>query len=145
PSHKTTATTQPAWLAHWPTGLPKLSASSICPTPPRWFRLKETTMMLRIRHLSLAGLLGASLSLTAQAADNAALLQQGKALTATCVACHTPPEAMAAGKGMDDSSPEFLAGGGVFQGWVAPSLRGDVGTGLGTWSVEDIVATLKTG
>ena len=45
---------------------------------------------------------------------------------------------------MDDSSPAFLAGGQEIGGWVAVNLRGNVGDGLGLWSKEDIVATLRS-
>jgi mono/diheme cytochrome c family protein len=45
---------------------------------------------------------------------------------------------------LDDSSPAFLAGGQEIGGWVAVNLRGNVGDGLGLWSKEEIVATLRT-
>ncbi len=44
----------------------------------------------------------------------------------------------------DDSSSSYLAGGEL-DAWYAPSLRGDMRTGLGTWSKEDIVDFLKQG
>jgi mono/diheme cytochrome c family protein len=47
-------------------------------------------------------------------------------------------------KSLDDSSPNYLAGEEL-DAWYAPSLRGDVRTGLGTWSKEDIVEFLKQG
>lgn len=39
----------------------------------------------------------------------------------------------------------FTAAGGTLQDWYAPSLAGDQRSGLGSWSVDDIVAFLKTG
>jgi mono/diheme cytochrome c family protein len=45
---------------------------------------------------------------------------------------------------LDDSSTSYLAGGQQVGGWVAVNLRGNVGDGLGNWSKDDIVATLRT-
>jgi mono/diheme cytochrome c family protein len=61
-----------------------------------------------------------------------------------CGSCHTPRAITLQEKSLDDSSPAFLAGGQQIGGWVAVNLRGDVGDGLGDWSKEDIVATLRT-
>ena len=61
-----------------------------------------------------------------------------------CGSCHTPRALTLQEKSLDDSSPVFLAGGQQIGGWVAVNLRGDVGDGLGLWSKEDIVATLRT-
>jgi cytochrome c553 len=38
-----------------------------------------------------------------------------------------------------------LSGGGLIDGWTPPSLRDAPGSGLGSWSEDDIVAFLKTG
>jgi alcohol dehydrogenase (quinone), cytochrome c subunit len=61
-----------------------------------------------------------------------------------CGSCHTPRAPTLQEKALDDSSPVFLAGGPVIDGWVAVNLRGNAGDGLGSWSKEDIVATLRT-
>jgi mono/diheme cytochrome c family protein len=47
-------------------------------------------------------------------------------------------------KALDDSSPNYLAGAEL-DAWYAPSLRGDMRTGLGTWSEADIGEFLKHG
>ena len=62
-----------------------------------------------------------------------------------CGTCHTPRAVTLQEKALDDSSTVFLAGGQQIGGWVAVNLRGNVGDGLGDWSKEDIVATLRTG
>lgn len=61
-----------------------------------------------------------------------------------CGACHTPRGIGVQEKSVDDSSPNYLSGAEL-DGWYAPSLRGDIRTGLGTWSKEDIVEFLKHG
>jgi alcohol dehydrogenase (quinone), cytochrome c subunit len=61
-----------------------------------------------------------------------------------CGSCHTPRAITLQEKSLDDSSPAFLAGGQQIGGWVAVNLRGNVGDGLGDWSKQDIVATLRT-
>jgi mono/diheme cytochrome c family protein len=61
-----------------------------------------------------------------------------------CGSCHTPRAITLQEKALNDASPAFLAGGQEIGGWVAVNLRGNVGDGLGLWSKEDIVATLRT-
>jgi alcohol dehydrogenase (quinone), cytochrome c subunit len=61
-----------------------------------------------------------------------------------CGACHTPRGIGMQEKSLDDSSADFLAGAEL-DAWYAPSLRGDVRTGLGTWSTRDIGEFLKSG
>lgn len=61
-----------------------------------------------------------------------------------CGSCHTPRALTLQERAMDESGSEFLAGGPVIDGWLAVSLRGDDAAGLGRWSTDDIVATLKT-
>jgi alcohol dehydrogenase (quinone), cytochrome c subunit len=61
-----------------------------------------------------------------------------------CGACHTPRGIGLQEKALDDSSPNFLAGAEL-DAWYAPSLRGDMRTGLGTWSETDIGEFLKHG
>jgi len=56
-----------------------------------------------------------------------------------CGACHTPTNILGAAK--KDSRLQ----GGTLQDWYAPSLAGDLRSGLGSWSVDDIVTFLKTG
>lgn len=61
-----------------------------------------------------------------------------------CGSCHTHRAFTLQEKALDDSSPAFLAGGPVIDGWVAVNLRGNAADGLGRWTREDIVATLRT-
>ena len=61
-----------------------------------------------------------------------------------CGACHTPRGIGLQEKALDDSGTNFLAGAEL-DAWYAPSLRGDMRTGLGTWSKEDIGEFLKHG
>jgi mono/diheme cytochrome c family protein len=61
-----------------------------------------------------------------------------------CGSCHTPRAITLQEKALDDSSTFYLAGGQQIGGWVAVNLRGNVGDGLGNWSKQDIVATLRT-
>ena len=56
-----------------------------------------------------------------------------------CGLCHTAKNAM----GGDESAHALQ--GSALQGWYAPNLTADPRTGLGQWSVEDVVAYLKTG
>ncbi|GBQ88902.1 gluconate 2-dehydrogenase, cytochrome c subunit [Gluconacetobacter johannae DSM 13595] len=63
-----------------------------------------------------------------------------------CGACHTPRGITmqeVALTGADGT--RFLSGGGVIDGWIPTSLRGENRTGLGRWSEDDIVEFLKTG
>jgi alcohol dehydrogenase (quinone), cytochrome c subunit len=62
-----------------------------------------------------------------------------------CGTCHTPRSFTLQEKGLDETSKFYLAGGQIIGGWVAVNLRGNSAGGLGSWSVEDIVATLRTG
>ena len=61
-----------------------------------------------------------------------------------CGACHTPRGLGQQEKALDESSPKYLAGAEL-DGWYAPSLRGEIRTGLGRWSDKDIVDFLKHG
>jgi mono/diheme cytochrome c family protein len=60
-----------------------------------------------------------------------------------CGACHTPRGFFLQEKALDQSSELYLAGGQVIDGWVAVNLRGNAADGLGSWSQDDIVATLR--
>jgi mono/diheme cytochrome c family protein len=56
-----------------------------------------------------------------------------------CGACHTPKTAL----GGDDVARPLA--GGLVLGWNAPALDADPRTGLGRWSVDEIVAYLASG
>jgi mono/diheme cytochrome c family protein len=61
-----------------------------------------------------------------------------------CGSCHTPRSLTLQEKALDESGSAYLAGGQVIDGWVAVGLRGNPGDGLGGWSAEDIIATLRS-
>jgi alcohol dehydrogenase (quinone), cytochrome c subunit len=61
-----------------------------------------------------------------------------------CGACHTPRGFAFEEKALDESSSRYLSGA-LLDGWYAPNLRGDVRTGLGGWSKEDLADFLKNG
>jgi alcohol dehydrogenase (quinone), cytochrome c subunit len=61
-----------------------------------------------------------------------------------CGACHTPRGIAIQEKALDESSSNYLAGAEL-DGWYAPGLRGNMLTGLGTWSNADVVDFLKHG
>lgn len=61
-----------------------------------------------------------------------------------CGSCHTPRAVTLQEKALDESSPIYLSGGPVIDGWLAVNLRGNPADGLGSWSNEDIVATLRS-
>jgi mono/diheme cytochrome c family protein len=56
-----------------------------------------------------------------------------------CGACHTPKNALGA-----DRTGQPLQGG-TLDNWVAPDLSANTRTGIGSWSVDDIVDYLRTG
>jgi mono/diheme cytochrome c family protein len=56
-----------------------------------------------------------------------------------CGVCHTPKNTLGGDK------TDHTLQGGKLQGWFAPNLTGDIRTGLGNWSVEEVVAYLKAG
>jgi mono/diheme cytochrome c family protein len=56
-----------------------------------------------------------------------------------CTSCHTAKNVLGA-----DKSSGYLRGN-VIQGWYAPDLTNDERTGLGRWSIDDVIAFLKTG
>jgi mono/diheme cytochrome c family protein len=58
---------------------------------------------------------------------------------AHCGMCHTPKNAL----GGDDSANALH--GYALQGWFAPDITNDRRRGIGSWSVEEITAYLKTG
>jgi mono/diheme cytochrome c family protein len=61
-----------------------------------------------------------------------------------CGACHTPRGIAIQEKALDAGSASYLAGAEL-DAWSAPNLRGDLRTGLGAWSVEELQAFLKSG
>lgn len=61
-----------------------------------------------------------------------------------CGSCHTPRAATLQEKALDDSNIDYLSGGQLIDGWLAVNLRGNGPDGLGRWSRQDIVDTLKT-
>jgi mono/diheme cytochrome c family protein len=73
--------------------------------------------------------------------NRGAYLVQGPA---HCGACHTPRGIAIQEKALDESGSNFLAGAAL-DGWYAPGLRGNMRTGLGTWTNGDIVEFLKYG
>jgi mono/diheme cytochrome c family protein len=56
-----------------------------------------------------------------------------------CGACHTPKSVLGA-----DKNSDYLRGS-TLQGWFAPDITSDARVGLGNWTIDDIVAYLKTG
>jgi mono/diheme cytochrome c family protein len=56
-----------------------------------------------------------------------------------CGACHTPKSAL----GAELSDQAYR--GAVIENWVAPDLTGNPRTGLGLWSLSDVVQYLRTG
>jgi alcohol dehydrogenase (quinone), cytochrome c subunit len=61
-----------------------------------------------------------------------------------CGACHTPRGLAWQEKALDDGSSSYLSGA-LLDAWYAPDLRGDIRTGLGTWSKDDLADFLKQG
>ncbi len=61
-----------------------------------------------------------------------------------CGSCHTPRSLTLQEKSLDDSKDVYLSGNAVIDGWTAVNLRGDPADGLGGWSKDDIVNTLRT-
>ncbi len=56
-----------------------------------------------------------------------------------CGACHTPKNSLAG----DDTAKALQ--GGTLDGWVAPDLTANNRTGIGAWSVDEVIEYLKTG
>jgi mono/diheme cytochrome c family protein len=76
------------------------------------------------------------------AVDKSAEWNRGAYLTqgpAHCGMCHTPKNFLGA-----DKTSERLQGYAL-QGWFAPNITNDARRGLGSWSVDEVVAYLKTG
>ena len=80
--------------------------------------------------------------LPARRADKSPELNRGAYLAEGlmhCGLCHTPKNAA----GGDETSRHLQ--GYALQGWYAPNITNDERRGLGGWSIDDIVAYLKTG
>jgi mono/diheme cytochrome c family protein len=58
---------------------------------------------------------------------------------AHCGACHTPKTSLGG-----DKNNRYLQGSEL-QGWFAPNITNDTRLGLGGWSVDEVVAYLKSG
>jgi mono/diheme cytochrome c family protein/uncharacterized membrane protein YphA (DoxX/SURF4 family) len=56
-----------------------------------------------------------------------------------CGTCHTPKTALGA-----DRDSAYLQGA-TLQGWFAPNITADERKGIGRWSIDELVAYLKTG
>jgi mono/diheme cytochrome c family protein len=61
-----------------------------------------------------------------------------------CGSCHTPRALTLQEKALDESGKSYLGGGQVIDGWLAVNLRGNPADGLGRWSSEQIIATLRS-
>jgi mono/diheme cytochrome c family protein len=61
-----------------------------------------------------------------------------------CGSCHTPRGFALQEKALDESGGAYLSGGQVIGGRNAVNLRGNSADGLGRWSTQDIVDTLRT-
>jgi len=61
-----------------------------------------------------------------------------------CGACHTPRGLLMQEKGLDEGDSAFLSGAPLDH-WSASSLNGDVNSGLGRWSEDDIAEFLGSG
>ena len=61
-----------------------------------------------------------------------------------CGACHTPRGWAFQEKALDAGNTAYLEGAEL-DAWYAPSLRGELRTGVGGWSQADLAAFLKTG
>lgn len=61
-----------------------------------------------------------------------------------CGACHTPRGLFFQEKTLDETGSAFLMGAAL-DNWFASSLNGDINSGLGRWSEQDIVDFMKLG
>ena len=61
-----------------------------------------------------------------------------------CGACHTPRGWAFQEEALDSSKTAYLQGANL-DAWYAPSLRGELRTGLGAWSEPELAAFLETG
>lgn len=61
-----------------------------------------------------------------------------------CGSCHTPRGLALQEQALDEAGASYLSGGQVIDGWYAVNLRGNTADGLGRWSEQDIVDTLRS-
>ena len=61
-----------------------------------------------------------------------------------CGACHTPRGLLQQEKGLDEADSSYLAGAPLDH-WSASSLNGDINSGLGRWTEEEVAEFLGTG
>jgi len=61
-----------------------------------------------------------------------------------CGSCHTPRALTLQEKALNDTGASYLDGGQVIDGWLAVNLRGNPADGLGGWSTEQIIDTLRS-
>ena len=62
-----------------------------------------------------------------------------------CRSCHTARAITPQERALDErGAPLPAAGGQSIDGWIAVSLRGNPADGLGSWSKQDIVTTLRS-
>jgi len=61
-----------------------------------------------------------------------------------CGACHTPRGLLQQEKGLDEGDSSYLAGAPLDH-WSASSLNGDINSGMGRWTEEDVAEFLGTG
>ncbi|WP_109127073.1 cytochrome c [Dyella sp. C11] len=83
-----------------------------------------------------------------QTASGDAVLSRGQYLVeglGHCGACHTPRAFTLQEKALGPSNGSAYLSGGDSDNWVAPSLRGELASGLGSTSEEDIATLLKSG
>ncbi|ELD4018840.1 cytochrome c [Salmonella enterica] len=73
--------------------------------------------------------------------NRGAYLVQG---LAHCGTCHTPRGIGFQEKALDQNDAAYLTGG-TLEGWHAPDLTGNVKSGLGRWSAQEIAEFLRTG
>ena len=62
-----------------------------------------------------------------------------------CGACHSPRSITLAEESLSANQGSSYLSGGVSDNWVAPSLRGELASGLGDVDQEELVALLKNG
>jgi len=61
-----------------------------------------------------------------------------------CGACHTPRGLLMQEKGLDEGDSAYLAGAPLDH-WSASSLNGDINSGLGRWTEDDVAEFLGSG
>lgn len=62
-----------------------------------------------------------------------------------CGACHTPRAFTLQEKALSDGQGSVYLSGGESDGWIVPSLRGELASGLGSVSEAELIALLRNG